>query len=265
MIDAITPLVITLDEAPNIARTLDKLTWARRIVVVDSGSVDGTIEILKRYPQVDRFDRPFDSFAEQCNFGLAQVQTEWVLSLDADYELSDDLVRELAELKPQTAAGFRASFVYRIDGRSLRGTIYPPRIVLYRVRGASYRNEGHGHRLALDGEVRDLGSVIYHDDRKPLSRWLASQQRYAEMEANHLLAAAPGSLSLSGRLRRMAWPTPILVFPYVLIAKRCVLDGWHGWYYSLQRLVWEILIALNIIDQKLRHIIDQKLRRSPHS
>jgi len=64
MIDAITPLVITLDEAPNIARTLDKLTWARRIVVVDSGSVDGTIEILKRYPQVDRFDRPFASFAE---------------------------------------------------------------------------------------------------------------------------------------------------------------------------------------------------------
>src|SRR5215471_12690479 len=101
------------------------LTWARRIVVVDSGSVDGTIEILKRYPQVDRFDRPFDSFAEQCNFGLAQVQTEWVLSLDADYELSDDLVRELAELKPQTAAGFCASFVYRINGRSLRGTIYP--------------------------------------------------------------------------------------------------------------------------------------------
>lgn len=93
MIDAITPLVVTLDEAPNIARTLDKLTWARRIVVVDSGSVDGTIEILKRYPQVDRFDRTFDSFAEQCNFGLAQVQTEWVLSLDADYELSDDLVR----------------------------------------------------------------------------------------------------------------------------------------------------------------------------
>ena len=257
MIDAITPLVVTLDEAPNIARTLDKLTWARRIVVVDSGSVDGTIEILKRYPQVDRFDRPFDSFAEQCNFGLAQVQTEWVLSLDADYELSDDLVRELAELKPQTAAGFHASFVYRIHGRSLRGTIYPPRIVLYRVRGASYRNEGHGHRLALDGEVRDLGGVIYHDDHKPLPRWLASQRRYAEMEANHLLAATPASLSLSGRLRQMAWPAPILVFPYVLIAKRCVLDGRHGWYYSLQRLVWEILIALNIIDQKLR--------RSPHS
>src|SRR5262249_15460821 len=87
-------------------------------------------------------------------------------------------------------------------------------------------------------------------------RWPRSSAT-RKWKPNHLLAAAPGSLSLSGRLRRMAWPAPILVFPYVLIAKRCVLDGWHGWYYSLQRLVWEILIALNIIDQKLR--------RSPHS
>ena len=99
MIEAITPLIITFDEAPNIARTLDKLAWARRIVVVDSGSSDGTLEILARYPQVALFKRAFDNFADQCNFGLAQVESEWVLSLDADYEMSDRLVEELSNLR----------------------------------------------------------------------------------------------------------------------------------------------------------------------
>lgn len=253
MIDAITPLLITLDEAPNIARTLDMLSWARRIVVVDSGSVDGTLEILAQYPQVDRFDRPFDSFAGQCNYGLAQIRTEWVLSLDADYELSEELVRELSNLRQlESVAGFRASFVYRINGRALRGNLYPPRIVLHRVGGAHYQNVGHGHQVVISGEVRALIGVIYHDDRKPLSRWLVSQQRYAQLEADYLLNAAPQSLSTSARIRRMAWPAPVLVFLYALIVKRCLLDGWRGWYYALQRLLAETLIALEIIDQRLR-------------
>jgi glycosyltransferase involved in cell wall biosynthesis len=252
MIDAITPLLITLDEAPNIIRALDKLSWARRIVVVDSGSVDGTLDMLARYPQVDRFDRPFDNFAEQCNFGLAQVRTEWVLSLDADYELSDELVGELTDLKQrEMVAGFCASFIYRVNGRALRGTLYPPRIVLHRVQGAHYENEGHGHRVVISGEVRALHGVIYHDDRKPLSRWLASQQRYAQVEADYLLNAAPHSLAVLDRIRRMAWPAPMVVFLYVLIVKGCLLDGRHGCYYALQRLFAETLIALEIIDRRL--------------
>src|SRR5262245_41693888 len=139
LIEAITPLIITFDEVPNIARTLDKLAWARRIVVVDSGSTDGTLDILARCPQVALFKRAFDSFADQCNFGLAKIESEWVLSLDADYELSNRLVEELSNLSEMDeVAGYRASFVYRIYGRPLRGTLYPPRIVLYRTRNARY-------------------------------------------------------------------------------------------------------------------------------
>lgn len=253
MIEAITPLIITFDEAPNIARTLDKLAWARRIVVVDSGSTDGTLDVLARYPQVALFKRPFDSFADQCNFALAQVETEWALSLDADYEMSDRLVEELLNLcETDGAAGYRASFIYRIHGRPLRGTLYPPRIVLYRVKNARYANEGHGHKVTVSGEVRALSGVIYHDDRKPLSRWLASQQTYARLEADYLLKAVAGTLRASDRVRRMAWPAPILVFFYVLVVKGCLLDGWPGWFYTLQRVLAECMIALELIDRRLR-------------
>ena len=99
---------------PNITRTLEKLAWAQRIIVVDSGSTDGTLEILARYPRVALFTRTFDNFADQCNFGLAQVQTEWALSLDADYELSDRLVRELVELG-RGGGGNRLSRVVRLS------------------------------------------------------------------------------------------------------------------------------------------------------
>jgi glycosyltransferase involved in cell wall biosynthesis len=252
VIEVITPLIITLDEAPNIVRTLDKLVWARRIVVVDSGSTDGTLDLLARYPQVVLFKRAFDSFADQCNFGLDQIESEWVLSLDADYELSDQLVQELSNLHDtEEVNGYRASFVYRIHGRPLRGTLYPPRIVLYRVKNARYANEGHGHRVTVSGDVRALSSVIYHDDRKPLSPWIASQQRYAQLEADYLLKADARVLSISDRLRRMAWPGPIVVFFYVLVVKGCLFDGWPGWFYALQRVVAECVIALELIDRRL--------------
>jgi glycosyltransferase involved in cell wall biosynthesis len=252
MIERITPLLITFNEAPNIRRTLEKLVWAHRIVVIDSGSTDDTLEILRSYPQVDVIARSFDDFASQCNFGLDQVQTPWVLSLDADYELSADLVHEISKLEVDEAtAGFRARFIYRIFGRPLRGSLYPPRVVLYRKARASYHNEGHGHRVTVRGDVQPLIGVIYHDDRKPLWRWLASQQRYAAQEADYLLSRKTKTRGFD-RVRRAGWPAPFVVLLHTLIVKRCLFDGWRGWYYVLQRVVAETMIALEILDRRLR-------------
>lgn len=251
MLDEITPLIITYNEEANIARTLEKLQWARRIVVVDSGSTDDTRNILKSFPQIEIIEHPFSDFASQCNLGLAHIATPWVLSLDADYELSDELVAELASLSSgASGVAYRARFIYRINGRALRGSLYPPRIVLYRRERGYYRNEGHGHRVVVKGTVSALRGVIYHDDRKALPRWFQSQQRYASDEAKHLLSCAKAELGVVDRLRLMAWPAPFLVFLYALLAKRCVFDGWTGWCYALQRLLSEVLLALELLDQR---------------
>jgi glycosyltransferase involved in cell wall biosynthesis len=251
-LDDITPLLITYDEIKNIERTLGALAWARRIVIVDSGSTDGTLDVLARDPRIEVHHRAFDTFADQCNFGLTKIASEWVLSLDADYELSQALVAELGGLSPaDQQSGYRTSFVYRIHGRGLRGSLYPPRTVLYRARKGRYENEGHGHRVRVEGAIGNLASVIYHDDRKPLSRWFKSQAGYAAREAAHLLATPKAQLSRAERIRLMGWPAPFLVFFYVLFAKGAVMDGWAGWFYALQRLLAEVLLALELLDRRL--------------
>src|ERR1700733_12689743 len=178
-VKTITPLVITYNEEANIARTLDRLSWANRVVVIDSGSTDDTLSILRRYPTVEMFSRAFDDFATQLNFGLTKIDTEWVLALDADYEISKELIDEFRTINPEERiSGFDTQFTYRVFGRALRGTLYPPHIVLFRKFHGSYRNEGHAYRLTIEGETQRLSGKIFHDDRKPLSRWLSSQQCY---------------------------------------------------------------------------------------
>jgi glycosyltransferase involved in cell wall biosynthesis len=252
-LNAVTPLILTYDEAPNIGRVLDRLAWAGRIVVVDSGSTDETLEIVARYPQVEVFFRPFDSFARQCNFGMAQIESEWVLSLDADYVLSEALAEEIRSLpEDPEVSGYRARFVYCIEGRPLRGTLYPPRTVLYRRTRARYEDDGHGHLVRVEGVVRDLRSPIFHDDRKPLARWLRSQDRYADLEAEKLLTTPADRLGRVDRLRRLGWLVPFLTPAYCLLARGLILDGRAGLHYTFQRTYAELLLALKLLDRRLR-------------
>lgn len=249
----ITAMILTFNEAQNISRTLDAVAWVKEILIVDSGSTDETLAIVARYPNARVVTRKFDSFAEQCNFGLAEVRTGWVLSMDADYELSPAIAAEIRALTPTIAvSGYRAGFIYRMYGRALRATLYPPRTVLYRPERGRYRNEGHGHRVIVEGEARSLACAIYHDDRKPLARWISSQQSYARREADYLLAMPPAKLTRIDRIRLMGWPAPILVFFYTLLWKRCILDEWPGWLYVIQRTFAETIIALEIVDRRLR-------------
>lgn len=249
MLEQITPLILTYNESLNIGRTLERLTWAKRIVVIDSLSDDKTLEILSSYPQVEVFQRQFDHFAGQCNYGISKVRTEWILSLDADYLLSNELIEELYLLTDYlTKDAYFAKFKYCVFGQPLRGTLLPPRKVLYRKDKAIYIEDGHAHRVQVGGESGYLAGYISHDDRKPLSRWLQSQDRYLLIEAQKLLTTPNSELSFGDRLRKQKVIAPIVILFYCLIIKGGILDGWAGWYYAWQRTLAEILLAIRLID-----------------
>ena len=251
---AITPLILTYNEKANIGRTLGRLPWAERVVVVDSYSEDATIDIATSYDNVDLVQREFDDHPSQWNYGLEQVDTEWVLSLDADYQVPPAFVEEVQSLDPaERVSGYRASFTYCVHGRPLRGTLYPPRIVLFRTDRARYEQDGHTQRLAVDGPVEDLDALLYHDDRKPLSTWLDNQRRYARLEAEKLAEAE--DVGLTDRLRALTLAPP-LVFLYCLFVQGLILDGKAGWYYTLQRTYAEVLLALRLLDDELRQEAD---------
>lgn len=254
MLDQITPLVLTLNESPNISRTLSHLSWAKRVVVVDSFSDDDTAMIAKAFPNVVLLLRRFDSHASQWNFGLHDtgIDTEWVLALDADYMLTEAIVQEISLLRPsEEICGYQAAFKYCINGKPLRGTLYPPTTVLYRKGRTSYVQDGHTQRARLQGKVLRLNALVLHDDRKSLDRWISSQIRYMKLEADKLSSTPIGKLSLADQVRRMVLIAPLAAFLYCWIARGAIFDGVHGLFYSLQRAVAEAILSLYILERLL--------------
>ncbi len=249
MLDRITPLVLTYNEAPNIARSLAGLAWAKEIVVVDSFSNDETVEIARSFPQVRVVQRAFDCHRNQWEFGLKEtgISTPWVLALDADYVVTSELVAELDRLQPDPdIAGYRANFSYCINGKKLRSGIYPPVTVLYRRDAASYIQDGHTQRVALEGRIAELRAPLLHDDRKSLRRWFDSQKRYTELEAQKLRATDPAKLGMADRLRRWRIVVPPAMLVYCLIVRGGILDGSAGFYYAFQRTAAELMLAVNL-------------------
>ncbi len=249
IVERVTPLILTFNEAVNIHTTIQRLSWAKNIVVIDSYSTDETLNILSFYPQVQVFQREFDSFANQCNFGLGKIASEWVLSLDADYVLSDELIHEIESLLEEPDLhSYSIRFKYCVFGKPLRGTLLPPRKVLYKREKAVYKDDGHAHRVCVEGNSKTLRAYIHHDDCKSLSRWLQAQDKYMVIEVQKLIETPDSQLSLSDRIRKQKILAPFIILLYCLILKGGILDGWYGWYYAFQRVLAEILLSVRLIE-----------------
>jgi len=249
MHDNITPIILTYNESPNIERTLTALTWAKNIIVVDSFSDDDTQTLCENFTNVTFIQRQFDQHAKQWNFALEQdIKTDWVLALDADHIISNELIDELKTLQPaRSTCGFWVEFIYKINSQVLRGSLYPALVALYRKDSAHYLQDGHTQRVQVSGSLQKLRHKTYHDDRKPMTRWLTSQWFYAKQEAQKLNSSSWSSLSNQDRIRKIPGLSPIIIVPFTLFIKGLIFNGKAGWLYTLQRLLAELLLQYALL------------------
>jgi glycosyltransferase involved in cell wall biosynthesis len=253
---------LTFNEGPNIGRTLSCLTWARDIVIVDSGSTDETISIVAGFPQARVFQRTFDTHANQWRYATQEtgIATNWILRLDADYQVSDALKHELSLLDANAPVdAYRIPFDYAIFGRRLMSSLYPSNTILLRKNRFSVADKGHTEAWAVEGTVKDLRGRIVHDDRKSSDQWIAAQGRYMRRELVQLHAKPSG---LKSWLRLHPPLMPLAVFLYALFFKGLILNGRAGLFYALQRLVAEAVLSLMVLEERLRGTDKQSSKSS---
>jgi glycosyltransferase involved in cell wall biosynthesis len=254
MLADITPVVITFNEAPNLERTLQALTWAQRVVILDSGSTDASRAIADRFPNVDWHVRSFDDHARQCNHALDElvVGAPWVLFMDADYIVTDELLEAMRNLQPSdSVAGYSIPFRYCVDGIPLRGTLYPPRVSLFRPTRGRYLQFGHMHWLDISGQVVKIPAAMLHDDRKSADNFVVRQRRYARLEAVHLWSEPWATLNWRKRIRRLLIIAPWAAPLFALLGKGVILDGIPGLKYAWERAQAESFISAALLRQML--------------
>jgi len=222
--------LITLNEAANLPRTLASVHWAQEIVVVDSGSTDATLEIA-RNAGAHLFTEPWKGFGEQKNSAIAHTTGDWILSLDADEEVSPELAHEIQALltgEPVFAA-YRIPRLNHFLGTPLRhGGYWPdPKLRLFRRGAARFQSQPVHETMQADGPVGQLKSPLIHHCYPTLADYTEHMDRYSTIAAQALVA--------SGRARR-GWPwlvwnarlNPAATFLYNYVVRLGFLDGRAG-------------------------------------
>jgi glycosyltransferase involved in cell wall biosynthesis len=179
--------IITFNEEKNICRCLESVRWMDELCVVDSFSTDRTVELARRY--CDKVvQRKWPGHVQQKQFALEQAAGDWILSLDADEELSPEAAAEIKSVlaaAPADANGYsfpRQSFYL---GRWIKhGGWYPDRKVRLVRRGhARWGGEDPHDKLAADGQTRDLNGKINHYVYADISQQLRTVDSFSRITA----------------------------------------------------------------------------------
>ncbi len=243
----ITPLILTFNEELNLQRTLDSLTWAKRVLVVDSGSTDRTLQIASSFSNVSISQNSFESFGRQWEFALRQptVTTDYVLALDADMCVPGPFVDELESVFLRGSfAGGVVPFRLVVGRRALAGGLYPPQLRIFKKQQAVPGQRGHAHSFSVSGSVYRFKNRIVHDDRKPFSRWIQAQLKYAQLELERI-EKSPVPL-IRDRLRRHGL-MPLVMGLLSYCAAGGPLRGRAALQYALERALFECILGLRLV------------------
>lgn len=222
--------IITFNEERNVEaciRSCEEI--ADEIVVLDSFSTDRTEEIVRRFPNVRFLQHAFDGHVAQKNRAIALCRNEWVLSLDADERLSDELREEIRALEPGDRDGFRLPRLTYAMGKAIRHSGWHPQRkprLFKRARARSVGDDPHDY-FAVDGKRGDLRGNILHHSFIDLAHQANSHNVFSSIQA----------FNYAHRGRRFSAGAvvfrPVIKFVEVYVWKRGFLDGIHGFVIAV--------------------------------
>ena len=238
----ISVFIITLNENQNIARCLEKLFWADEIIIVDSGSIDETVEIGLLYNAKIIFHK-FDNFGKQKQFALAQTKNDWVLSIDADEVLSDSLINEIQNTV------FTAEFVgYTIPrthvflGKIFRFGAENERPILRlfnKKNGFFIENKIH-ETIVVNGKIAKYKNEMLHYSGEQLTKVVAKCFSYALLNGELMFAKG----------KRTFFVKLMVKFPFefvrVFLYHRNFLNGYQGFLWSMFSALGSFLKYVNL-------------------
>lgn len=242
-LDTLTAYVLAKNEARNIGRCLEAATRVlTKIVVLDSGSTDGTEALAAAYRGVEV--EPFaytNHLAAYNRLTAAHPRESIILVLDADMIISEEVVAEACaafRADPELDA-VAAPLTMQWEGLPLQhASLCPPKAFAFRGGKTYFVSAGHGERLDSAVRLQQIRSPVVHDDRKPYAQVLANQWRYARELSRR---ARTGDLTWRDRLR-VRTPFMLVLTPlFTWLIKGGLLDGRAGTIYALDRLIYEAL------------------------
>ena len=249
----ITAIILTKNEEKNLPDCLDSLKgFAKRAVVVDSGSTDGTIDIA-RARGADVLSHPFENYARQFNWGLdhAGIDTAWILRLDADERLTPALCEELEALMAAHASDdvngiVMEAWMYFMGRRLSHARNMKRKLMVFKT-GIGRVEDRHmdEHTLLSRGTSVDAREKFLHYDFKDMNHYINKLNWYAGREVrdyfDHLNGDAGEGLDGMNQGTRSKkfgfyYRLPMffrcwLMFVYSYVFRGGFLDGKEGFLY----------------------------------
>lgn len=240
-------VIITKNEESNLERCLSSLPQGAEVIVLDSGSVDGTLDIAKRFQcKVDH--RNFDHYSNQKNAAIEMATRSWILSIDADEELTADLVDEIEKVikSPQAAQGYRLPRRLCFMGKQMRfgknTNDFPIR--LFRRSGNRFKGEIHEVVQVVDNQLSSLSNgFILHYSYKDTEDYLKRLNLYTSLVAKQYYEKGKSSPSPVVVVSRF-----VLEFILTYVLRLGFLDGKQGLYYSILSSIYSFVKYLKLVE-----------------
>lgn len=222
-------VIITLNAASQLAACLESVRFADEIIVVDSGSTDGTPALAEAYG-AKVIAQDWLGFGRQKQFAVEAASHDWVLCLDADERVSPALQVSIEKaLKTALTAGnaataFRFPRCNRFLGRYLQhGEGYPDwSLRLFDRRQARWSDDAVHEKVVTQAKVGELTGDLLHDSAESLASYLSKQNRYTTLAAEAALAA--GKRASFGRIAL----SPLVRFIKFYVIRQGFRDGLPG-------------------------------------